>query len=135
MVHLGNNIAKLRGFRRLPQKDVAIQLDLSQQEYSKIENKAQIDDDLLERIAAIIDFPSEIIKELDSNVTVQSYNQQGGSSGSITTSTFNQYNADKIADLYEKLLKEKDEVIKSKEQVIENKDTVIEMYKQQQKAS
>ena len=122
MVHLGNNIAKLRGFRRLPQKDIAHTLNMSQQEYSKIEGKAQIDDDLLERIAAVIDFPAELIRELDSNVTNQSFNQQGGNSGNITTEVFNQYNpTDKIVELYEKLLKEKDDI--------------IEMFKQQLKAS
>ena len=121
MVHIGNNIAKLRGFRRLPQKDVATKLNLSQQEYSKIESKAQIDDDLLDRIAEIIDFPSEIIKGLDSGITIQSCNQQGGNSENISTGTYNQYNSEKIVELYEKLLKEKDEI--------------IEMYKKQQNAS
>jgi transcriptional regulator with XRE-family HTH domain len=62
MVHLGNNIAKLRGFRRMPQKDIAQRLGLTQQEYSRIESKDLVDDDLLERIAVELDFPSILLK-------------------------------------------------------------------------
>jgi len=107
MVHLGNNIAKLRGFRRLPQKEVAGKLHLSQQEYSKLEAKAVIDDDLLERIADAINFPVELIKELE-NSSIQTVHN----SGSITNSVFYQNNpVEKIIELYEKMLKEKDELI------------------------
>jgi transcriptional regulator with XRE-family HTH domain len=125
MVHIGNNIARLRGFRRLPQKDIAAKLNLSQQDYSKIEAKAEIDEDLLERIATAIDFPIELIKELE-NSSIQTVHN----SGSITDSIFYQQNnpMEKIIEVYEKLIKEKDEVIK-------NKEDLIVMYKQQRKAS
>lgn len=117
MRHLGENVARLRSFRRIPQKDIAAKLDLSQSEYSRIEKKEQIDDDLLEKIAKAIDFPVEVIRELDSNSTQSIHN-----SGSITDSIFYQNNPiEKIVELYERLLKEKDDV--------------IEMYKKQQKAS
>ncbi len=121
MVHLGNNIARLRGFRRIPQKDIASKLSLSQQDYSKLEAKAEIDLDQLERIAIAMDFPVELIKELD-DTSVQTIHN----SGSITDSIFYQNNPiEKITELYERLLKEKDEIIK-------NKDEVIATYKKQQ---
>jgi len=119
MAHLGRNIAKLRGFRRIPQKDMAARLDMKQQTYSDLEQKAQIDDDLLERIAEILEFPVDAIKELE-NGSVFNINQQGGNAGN----TFYQYNPnEKIIELYERMLKEKDELLKQK-------DDIIAMYKQ-----
>ncbi len=109
MVHLGNNIAKLRGFRRLPQKEVAGKLHLSQQEYSKLEAKAEIDDDLLERIAAIFDFPIELIKSMDTNGHVENVYQQEGNKGHVFNYELSP--TEKIIELYERMLKEKDELI------------------------
>jgi transcriptional regulator with XRE-family HTH domain len=123
MVHLGNNIARLRNFRRIPQKDMAARLSMSQQTYSNVENKQEIDEDLLQKIAEVLDFPVDAIRELDSH-SILSINQQGGNAGNI----FYQTSSDKLQELYEKLLKEKEEIIKTK-------DEIIEMYKKQQKAS
>ncbi|MBS1532546.1 MAG: helix-turn-helix transcriptional regulator [Bacteroidetes bacterium] len=124
MNHIGNNIARLRNFRRMPQKEMASKLSMSQQAYSTIENKQDVDEELLERIAQILEFPVEAIRDLDAH-SVLSINQQGGNAGSV----FYQYNPnEKIQELYERLLKEKDDIIKSK-------DEVIEMYRKQQKAS
>jgi transcriptional regulator with XRE-family HTH domain len=124
MVHLGNNVARLRNFRRIPQKEMASKLQMSQQTYSNVENKQDIDEDLLQKIAEVLEFPIEAIRELDTH-SVLSINQQGGNAGNI----FYQTSAtDKLQDLYEKLLKEKDEIIKIK-------DEMIEMFKKQQTAS
>lgn len=131
MVHLGNNIARLRGFRRMTQKEVADKARMSQQEYSRLESKQTIDDDLLEIIASVLDFPVDLVKQLDS-ASVVNNNQQGGNAGNIF---YQNENADHVVELYEKLLAEKDEVIKMQQGVIKDKDAVIEMYKNQQKAS
>jgi len=123
MVHLGNNIARLRGFRRLGQKDIYSRIGMSQQEYSKLEKKEIIDDDLLEKISTAIDFPVELIKSLNDNNTVQNVYQNEGNNGNgfyITNPI------DKLMELYERLLKEKDETIRQK-------DEVIGIYKKQQK--
>lgn len=109
MSHLGQNIARLRGFRKIPQKEMASKLKMAQQTYSNLENKAEIDEELLDRIALVLDFPVQAIKELDSH-SVLSVNQQGGNTGSV----FYQYNPnEKIIELYERMLKEKDEVIET----------------------
>lgn len=128
MIHLGNNISRLRSFRRIPQKDIASKLLMTQQEYSKLEGKEVIDDDLLQKIADIIDFPVEFIKQLDNNNSAFSFNQQGGNTGNI----FNQYGSEeakKITDHYEKLLLEKESVIQEKNKTIQQKDEMIEFYK------
>jgi len=119
MAHLGNNIARLRGFKRLTQKELASKLNMRQQDYSKIENKEQIDDEMLNLIAKVLDFPVELIKSIDSNGHVENVYQQDGNKGHVFHYEFN--SVEKIVELYDKLLKEKDEI--------------IEMYKRQQKAS
>ena len=119
MLHIGNNIAKLRGFRRIPQKEIASKLHLSQQEYSKIECKAEIDDDMLNIIAKALDFPVELIKSMDGNGHVENVYQQEGNKGHVFN--YDLSSTEKIVELFERLLKEKDEI--------------IEMYKKQLKAS
>lgn len=131
MVHLGNNVARLRGFRRLTQKQVADKANMTQQEYSRLESRQVIDDDLLERIAAAIEFPVDLIKQLDS-ASVVNNNQQGGNAGNIF---YQNENADHVKELYDMLLQQKEEIIKMKDEVIRQKDEIIEMYKKQQKAS
>lgn len=88
---------------------------MSQQNYSLIENSEEVDEDLLKRIAEIVDFPIESIKELDNSKQQSIFN-----SGSITDSIFYQNNPiEKIIELYERLLKEKDEILKQKNVQIE----------------
>ena len=104
-MHIGRNINRLRSFRGIKQQDMAKRLKMSQQNYSLIENSEKIDDDLLSLIAGILDFPEDAIKELDNNNSQSIFN-----SGSITDSIFYQNNPiEKIIELYERLLKEKDE--------------------------
>lgn len=106
-MHIGRNISRLRSFRGIKQQDVAKRLKMTQQNYSLIENAEEVDDNLLASIAAIIDFPVEMIKDLDNSKVQSIFN-----SGSITDSIFYQNNpVEKIIELYERLLKEKDETI------------------------
>ena len=109
MAHLGNNIARLRGFKRLTQKELAGKLKMRQQDYSKIENSEQIDDDMLNLIGNALDFPVELIKSIDSNGHVENVYQQEGNKGHVFNYEFN--STEKMVELYERLLKEKDEVI------------------------
>jgi transcriptional regulator with XRE-family HTH domain len=115
MAHLGNNIARIRSFRRVPQKDMAARLGITQQEYSRIEKKETVEEDILVKIAAELDFPVEAIKEMESSTTVQTVYQQNGNNGN----GFYQNSNEKIVELYERLLLEKDTVINEQKEVIE----------------
>ncbi len=116
MPHLGNNIARLRGFKRLTQKELAAKLDMRQQDYSKIEQKAIIDDDMLTIIAKALDFPMELIKSIDNNGHVENVYQQEGNKGNIFNYESN--SMDKIVELYELMIKEKNQMIKEKDEII-----------------
>lgn len=120
MVHIGNNIARLRSFRRIPQKDMANRLGIKQQDYSRLEKKALIDDETLLKIAEELNFPVEAIKEMEASTTIQTVYQQTGNNGN----GFYVITNEKVEEMYERLLAEKDEVIKMQKEV-------IEMYKKQ----
>jgi len=117
MGHIGNNIAKLRGFRRIPQKDIASKLELSQQESSKIESASELDEDMLNLIAKVLDFPVELIKSIDTNGHVENLYQQDGNKGHVFNYDFN--STEKLVELYERLLKEKDQLIESYKKQLE----------------
>lgn len=125
MIHMGNNIAKIRGFKQVTQKEMASKMGMKQQEYSRVEKKQFIDDEMVDLVADILDVPAETIKTMDENISIQNIYQQSGNQGHVLNYGDS---SDKIIQLYEKLLQEKD-------RIIAEKDQVIEMYKRQQKAS
>ena len=61
LMHLGKNIERICKLTGIKQSDLAKRLNTNQQEISRIENKAEIKDELLERIAKAIGFPKEVI--------------------------------------------------------------------------
>lgn len=101
MAHLGNNVAKLRNFRRRTQKEMAGLMKITQPEYSRIENREHINDELLETIAELLDFPIDLIKGLDS-FGPQTVYQQDGNNGNGFCYVTNPL--EKIVELYERLL-------------------------------
>jgi len=119
MAHIGQNIAKLRGMRRLTQKEMAAKTGIAQPEYSKIEQKAEIDENLLVLIADALDISPEAIKNFNEEAAINNISCNFNDNAVNTLYQFNPL--DKIIELYEAVIKEKDEV--------------IEMYKKQQKAS
>jgi len=129
-MHLGQNISKIRGFKRLPQKDIASKLNLTQPEYSRIEKKEQIDDDLLERIATILEVSPEAIKNFSEdaaiNIISSTLTLNDNASSFNTYPVYNFNPIDKLVEMHE-------ENKKLYEQLLREKDTVIELYKQQQK--
>ena len=98
-MHIGQNIARIRGMKRQTQKEIAAKLELSQSEYSRIEQKEQVDDDLLHRIAAALEVTPEIIREFreEAIFTNNIYDQN-----SNINQVYFQFNSiEKIIELYD----------------------------------
>jgi len=110
---------------------MASRLNISQQEYSRLEQKPEIDDDLLEKIASVLDFPVEAIKHIEASTTMQTVYQNNGNTGN----GFNVNATDKMEEMYERLLKEKEAYIDNQKEIIRMQKDVIELFKKQQKAS
>ncbi len=131
MVHVGHNIAKLRGIRRLPQKDMATKLKMTQQEYSRLEKSEAVDEDKLALIAEALGVTAEVIKNFNDETAINifSNNTLSDHATIVSNQPFYSFNPmDKIIELVEK-----NELLYR--QLLKEKDTVIEIYKQQQKTS
>jgi transcriptional regulator with XRE-family HTH domain len=99
----GTNIRKIRELKNIGQQYMAEKLGISQSSYSDIENnRTKITSDKLDKIAQILSVSIDDIKNFSESVIFNSCTQ----SGYINTNNINPL--DKIQDLYERLLSEKD---------------------------
>ena len=119
-VRIGPNIKFLRNLKGLKQETVAIELGISQAEYSLIENSDVIDDEIIFQIAKIFNVTAEVIKEFNENQAFYSIENK------VDNTTINENShgihqvfspIEKVVELYERLLaseKEKIEILKNK---------------------
>ena len=114
-MHIGRNIEKLRTIKGIKQSELARILKMKQQEISRLEQKEHIPDDLLSKVAEGIGFDIEVIKNFKEEPLINSINQQGGS---VITNNFNPL--EKIIELYEKRIEDKDKMIALLEKQLSN---------------
>ena len=122
-VHHGRNIRRARIEKNIKQDALGDLVHLSQSAVSKYERSRTIADEILERFARALDVPFEYLKNLEEdaktvvfeNNTVNN-TDHGGANMNIgygeigADNRVNNFNPiDKISELYERLLKEKDE--------------------------
>lgn len=108
-IHEGRNVKRIREMLGIKQDALAIDLGLSQQAISALEQKEALDKDMLEKIAGVLKVPVEAIKNFDEekaiNIFSNSYHDN-------SASVYNNFNPiEKVIELYERMLKEKDEII------------------------
>jgi len=120
-VHQGRNVKRFREMLGIKQEALAMDLGLTQQAVSTLEQKEVIDERILADVAALLKVPVEAIKHFDEekavNIISNTFNQ-GSFLNTGSTPTFNvnpiekliQLHEEKIA-LYERMLKEKDEMM------------------------
>mgnify|MGYP001523740536 CR=1 FL=1 len=130
-VHHGRNIRRTRVEKNMNQEGLSELVHLSQPAVSKYEKMRVIDDEMLQRFARALNVPFDYLKTLEdaqtvvfenntvndseqntggakiSIGTVKSYTEDTDSSNDNRVNNFNPI--DKITELYERLLKEKDE--------------------------
>lgn len=108
-IHLGRNVKRIREIMGIKQDALAADLDISQQSVSLLEQKADIDDRMLERIAGILKVPADAIKNFSEEATVNyinTFHDQSINNGAVGSSLYHcSFNPiDKIVELYERLL-------------------------------
>lgn len=120
--HHGRNIKRLREMLGIKQEAIAIDLDITQQSVSELEQKEFIDDSTLKKVAKTLNVPIDAIKNMNDEATfnyINTFNDKVESSflNNPINCTFNPI--DKIVELYnekealyERMLKEKDELLK-----------------------
>lgn len=121
-VHHGHNIRRTRIEKNIKQEAMVDLVHLSQPAISKYENLKVIDDEMLLRFARALNVPVDYLKTLEeeapsvvfenitNNVSDSAVSvDQGTDMDKENTNTNNFNPLDKITELYERLLKEKDE--------------------------
>ncbi|MDR0232387.1 MAG: helix-turn-helix transcriptional regulator [Dysgonamonadaceae bacterium] len=108
-VHHGRNIKRLREVLGVKQDALAIEFNITQQAVSDLEKKAQLSDDILEKVAKVLNIPVDAIKNFNEetavNVIANTFNE--ASFFACHQTTFNQM--DKLTEMMERLLKTEQE--------------------------
>ncbi len=125
-IHIGRNIERIRELKGIKQETLAGALGISQQAISKMEQSEFVDDERLKQIANVLGVNVDSIKNYNEDAVIFHIQNMHDNSSANYQYHFNPM--DKVVELYERLLKEKDEMIKQKE-------NEIQLYKKQQKAS
>ena len=119
-VHEGRNVKRIREILGVKQEALAMELGLSQQAISALEQKEALDKDMLEKIGKILKVTPDAIRSFQeeaviNNISCTFHDFHDNSS----VFQFNPVN--KIIELYDKLLKEKDEKIALLEKMLDRK--------------
>ncbi|MGL5706287.1 MAG: helix-turn-helix domain-containing protein [Tannerellaceae bacterium] len=124
----GANVRRWREWRNINQDVLAEMIGVSQATMSGIEKKETIDTETVEKLAKALDIPVEAITELTKensvNIFSGSWNDQAtlqqNIGGTATVApTFNPI--DRVAELYERLLKSEQEKISLLQEVLRDK--------------
>lgn len=122
----GANIRRWREWRGFTQPQLAEKIGIPQSRLSSYEQEAQLDEELLVKIAKELDIPVEAITEMEDGATVNIFSGTFSASdsaavaaGQLYQPTFNA--VDKFVELYDKLLKEKEEKIVALEAQLKDK--------------
>ena len=112
-MHIGRKIGRIREIRSIKQDHLAIELGVSQQTISKIEQSEEVDDALLEKIAKVLGVSAEAIKNFSEeamiNIISSTLHDNAGSINNNCTLNFNPLDKllevlDANKELYERLL-------------------------------
>lgn len=111
--HIGRNIERIRELKGIKQDVLAKELGITQQAVSKIEQSEEVDEERLQQIAKILEVLPETIKDFSEETAI--YNIQHNSDTSSNNTIVNyQFNpVDKIIELYERIIKDKDLTIET----------------------
>ncbi|MBO9571595.1 MAG: helix-turn-helix transcriptional regulator [Chitinophagaceae bacterium] len=125
--HHGRNVKRIREILGRKQEDLATELGVNQQRMSAIEQKEEIEDELMQQIAQILNVPIEAIKNYDDekaiNIVANTFHADNSSvafaySDLATINPIDKWleAIKKNEDLYEQLLKserEKNQLLQS----------------------
>ncbi len=91
-LNIGRKISRIRELRNMKQETLALELGISQQAVSKIEQSAEVEDQALERIAKILGVTSETIKNFSEEAVINyfnTFNDNSSNHGAVGSQNFN----------------------------------------------
>jgi len=123
-VHHGRNVKRMREMLGIKQETLAKELGLSQQTVSRIESQEELEDDILNKIANVLQIQTESIKNFDEdaaiNIIHNTFNDNSTMNAVNHNCTFNPI--DKIVQLYDEKMKLYERLLK----VEEDKNVLLE---------
>jgi len=125
-IHQGRNVKRFREMLGIKQDVLAIDLGLSQQAVSALEQKEALDEAQLQQIAAILKVSAEAIKNFDEeqalNIISNTFHETAfiNSNGTFNVNPVEKWMEamEEIKRLYEARLKDKDEMIAILQQLV-----------------
>lgn len=122
-VHQGRNIKRFRDILGVKQETLADKLDMTQQAFSKLEQKESVDEKTLNKVAEVLQIPIEALKNMTDeaavNIVANTFNSHDTSTSISYYPTFNPI--DKLVELYERMLKAEQEKISLLQEVLRDK--------------
>jgi transcriptional regulator with XRE-family HTH domain len=125
-IHEGRNVKRIREILGIKQDALAMELGLSQQAVSALEQKEALDKEVIEKIAKVLKVSSDAIKSFNEETAVNFFNTFNDSTvnhGAFAAYNFNcTFNPlDKVIELYDALLKSEREKIALLEKMLDKK--------------
>ena len=108
-IHEGRNVKRIREILGIKQDALAFDLGISQQAISLLEQRETLDKDTLEKVARIMKISPEAIRNFNEEATYNNIANNFHDNSHLINYQFNPI--EKIIELYERLVKEKDERI------------------------
>lgn len=122
-VHQGRNIKRFRDILGVKQETLAVELNMTQQAVSKLEQKEEIDEDTLKKVAAILKIPVEAIKNMTDEAAFNIIGNtfQNDSSAYVYQYKCNFNPIEKVVELYERMLKTEQEKVSLLQETLRDK--------------
>jgi transcriptional regulator with XRE-family HTH domain len=125
-IHQGRNVKRFREMLGMKQEALAQELgeDWTQKKISLLEAKEEIEPALLEQVAKVLKVPSEAIKNFDefAAINIISNTFQDFKDNAVANANHCTFNPiDKIVELYERMLKDKNEMIDRLEKMLQER--------------
>ncbi len=125
-IHEGRNVKRIREILGIKQDALAMELGISQQAISALEQKDKIDDKILTDIAKILKIPAEAIRNMTEEAATNFFNTFNDQSGFNYQCTFNPLEKyiealEENKKLYERLLQTEREKVALLEKILSEK--------------
>lgn len=128
-LHIGKKISRIRELRGMKQDALAVELGISQQAVSKIEQSSEVEDNALEKIAKALGVTPLTIKNFDEDKAINIFSNTYNDNSSIL-GTYNFNPLDKLMIALEDNKKLYEEKIDLLERLLESEREKVEILKQ-----
>lgn len=118
-IHLGENIRRILDLKGIKQEAFAEKMGVSQAAISKLLSTPKIDDERLKEVADKLGTSVDAIKRFNAETVMFHIETMNDNSGNFNV--YEIHPIDKVSELYEKMLKEKNEEIEKLKQELGKK--------------